>query len=150
MKRVKKYVKQQSYCRVWTVQLLPSSQGTVHRRQSKLDNPEAVLAAVLASSYLNKSSCLSHSTEFNLCPLLLLPSSPCHHFLPSLSHQLLAWPVCSCSTPQSAAHSSASSTSALCWQPIRFNAFCIHSAAHAMFHLVPWRYYMGNSLSSIL
>lgn len=46
----------------------------MHRRQSKLDNPEAVLAAVLASSYLNESSCLSHSTEFNLCPLLLLPA----------------------------------------------------------------------------
>lgn len=133
-----------------TTAALISGDCAQETEQSLTFNPEAVLAAVLASSYLNKSSCLSHSTEFNLCPLLLLPSSPCHHFLPSPSHQLLAWPVCSCSTPQSAAHSSASSTSALCWQPIRFNAFCIHSAAHAMFHLVPWRYYMGNSLSSIL
>lgn len=55
--------------------------------RAKLDNPEA-------SSYPNESSCLSHSTEFNLCPLLLLPFSPCHYFLPSPSHQLLAWPVC--------------------------------------------------------
>lgn len=71
----------------------PHLRGLCTGDRAKLDNPEAVLAAVLASSYLNKSSCLSHSTEFNLCPLLLLPSSPSHHFLPSPSHQLLAWPV---------------------------------------------------------
>lgn len=113
--------------------------------RAKLDNPEA-------SSYPNESSCLSHSTEFNLCPLLLLPflSMP---LFPSLTITPSVGLTCmqSCSTPQTAAHSSASSTSALCWQPVHFNAFCIHSAAHAMFHLVPWRYWdMRNSLSSIL
>lgn len=73
-----------------TTAALISGDCAQETEQSLTFNPEAVLAAVLASSYLNKSSCLSHSTEFNLCPLLLLPSSPCHHFLPSLSHQLLA------------------------------------------------------------
>ena len=84
--------------------------------RAKLSCPEAVQAAVLASSHPNKPSCLSQSTEVQLCPLSPWPPSSCHPFPPWLLHQLFAWPVCRAAQHQTTSHCWTSLTCPdLCW-----------------------------------